>query len=216
MPDFSSYETTALAQPAVSGTTNIALLNLTGDTYFNYPDGIAIDKITGSGTIVNSGDITVGDNVNAADDISSDVAILSFGDVTVNKQTILGNNTLIYAFQTVYYGDDSYCPGNSAILADGGDDGVVNDDIIMGGQSQFSGIVFADEGNVIIQPGSGGDANTRIEGTIIGGGDVDMNSNSEIMFNPDVFYGGDLFDLSTFFNTEVIATKKTWEELPPL
>lgn len=218
MPDFSGFQTTALTYPSATLTNStIPLLALTGGTtYYNEPDGITIQHITGNGTIVNTGNITIGDGVNSVQDISSDVAVISFGDVTVDQKTIIGGNSLIYAYDTVYYGDGSYCPGNSALLADGNNDNVFNDDIILGGQSEYYGIIFADEGNIIIQAGSGGDNNTRIEGTIIAGGDVDMNSNSEIMFNPDVFYGGDLFDLSVFFNTEVVTTKKTWEELSPL
>ncbi len=216
MPDFSSYKATAELLPAVSGLVTQGVLNVVGEMYFNCPDGLTIQQITGSGTIVNTGDITIGDGNLGNTDVSSDVAILSFDDIVVTKQSNLGNNILLYGYDTVYFGDSSYCPGNSALLADGNDDGILNDDITMGGQSQFFGIVFADEGNVVIQAGSGGDNNTRIEGTVIGGGDVDMNSNTEIMFNPDVFYGGDMFDLTSFFATEVILTKKTWEELPPL
>ncbi len=222
MPDFSSYKATAETMPAsILTNTTLPLLVLTGGTtYFNEPSGITINKITGSGTLVNTGHITINGDVNAPNDVSSDVAVLSFGNVIIGQKTDFDGNNLIYAFNSVDYGNESYMPGNSAILADGGTFGAGPvedvDDITMGGQSQFYGIVFADEGNVNILAGSGGDNNTRIEGTVIGGGDVDVNSNTEIMFNPDVFYGGDLFDLEAFFNTEIITTKLDWEELPSL
>jgi hypothetical protein len=220
MPNFKSYLDTANLEPVVSGTTNIAVLNLTGDTYFNYPDGITIEKITGSGTIVNTGDITIKGSTVTTDDVSSDVNILSFEDVVVEQKTDFGNNILIYGFETVYFGDHSYVPSKSAILADGGTflKGTPEDadHIIMGGQSEFMGIIFADEGNVTIEAGSGGADNTRIIGTVICGNSVEMNSNSEIIFDPDVFYDGGLFDLDTFFGTAVVTTAKVWEELPPL
>ena len=222
MPDFSGYLSMATSTNAYTVAPplalDIAVEDKDGDgvIYYDVPGGITIESIVGSGTIVNTGDIVVGDNHNAADDVSSDVALISFGAVNVQQMTIFQGNTLIYGYETVYFGDSSYCAGNSALLADGGDDGIVADDIIMGGQSEFYGIIFADEGSVIIQPGSGGDANTRITGTVISGDSVDMNSNSEIIFDPSVFYTGDLFDLTTFFKTSVITTTKDWEELPPL
>jgi hypothetical protein len=85
---------------------------------------------------------------------------------------------------------------------------------VKGSRSEFYGIVFADEGNVIIQPGSGGDNNTRIIGTVISGNNVDMGSNSEIIFDPTYFYAGNLLDLTDFWVTDVITTKKTWEVDP--
>jgi hypothetical protein len=43
-----------------------------------------------------------------------------------------------------------------------------------------------------------------------------MNSNTEIIFDPTVFYDSDEFDLLSVFKTEVTATKGEWKELPPL
>jgi hypothetical protein len=196
------------------------VIDVSGNTYVNYPAGLVAYKITGNGRLVNTGDITIIGSPVTAGDVSSDVSIFSFGDLRIEKKTDFGNNILLYGFNTVYFGDGSYCPGNSAILADGGTFGAgiaeENNDIVMGGQSQFSGVVFADEGNVFIQPGSGGNANTRITGTVISGNSVDMNSNSEIIFDPGVFYDSDEFDLLSVFKTEVTASKGEWKELPPL
>ena len=86
----------------------------------------------------------------------------------------------------------------------------------MGGQSEFFGIIFSDEGDVIIKAGSGGDDNTRIVGTVISGNNVDMGSNSEIIFDPSYFYAGNLLDLTEFWETDVITTVKTWEVDPSL
>jgi hypothetical protein len=226
MPNFSKYLNEANLQPEVYDPgdpaypiTNL-VINVTGNTYTNCPAGLVAYKIIGNGRLVNTGDITIIGDVNAAGDVSSDVSIFSFGDLRIEKKTDFGNNILLYGFNTVYFGDGSYCPGNSAILADGGTFGAGiaedNDDIVMGGQSEFYGVVFADEGDVDIQPGSGGDANTRIVGTVISGNSVDMNSNSEIIFDPSVFYDSDEFDLLSVFQTEVTASKGDWRELPPL
>jgi hypothetical protein len=226
MPNFSKYLDIAELEDEVYDPIDPAypitnlVIDVSGNTYVNYPAGLVVYKITGDGRLVNTGDITVIGDVNAAGDVSSDVSILSFGDLRIEKKTDFGNNILLYGFNTVYFGDGSYCPGNSAIMADGGTFGAgiaeANDDIVMGGQSQFSGVVFADEGDVDIQAGSGGDANTRIVGTVISGNSVDMNSNTEIIFDPSVFYDSDEFDWSSVYQTEVTASKGEWKELQPL
>lgn len=219
MPDFSGYKATAEAIAPTLGLVTQNVLNVVGDMYFNYPDGLIIEKITGSGTIVNTGDLIIGDRKNALQDVSSDIAIISFEDVQVQQKTVFGNNILIYGYNTVYYGDACYCSSNSTLLADGGTFGTGlaedTDDIIMGSLSEFMGLVFADEGNVEIQPGIGGN-NTIIVGAVISGNDVNMNSNSEIIFDPTGFYDGALFSFTSVLETDLIDTQGEWEEVPPL
>jgi Tfp pilus assembly protein PilX len=120
MPDYSAYQDSANLVPAIPGATNMGIVALTGDLYLNFPDGVTITKITGSGTIVNTGDITINGSTVTGGDVSSDVEVLSFGSIDIGQKTDFDGNTLIYAFETVEFGDGSYMAGNSAILADGG------------------------------------------------------------------------------------------------
>jgi len=214
MPDFSSHKSLAEAAPLIGAATNLGTVFLAGDLYLNCPAGITVQKVTGSGRIVNTGGITIKGDVNAGGDVSSGVSFISFGNVTVEQKTDFMGDTLIYAETYIYFGEQSTASARSVLLADGMDASGVG--ITMGGHSQFEGIVFADEGDVIVEQGSNGDE-TRIEGTVISGDSVTLGQNSEIIFNPDVF-NPDYFDLSKFFELEVVARKisNTWRELPSL
>lgn len=213
MPDFSGLLATAQGQPENTAT-NLGNINLGGGMhYYNIPDGITIESITGDGTIVNTGGVILTPKSSVGDvDVVADVSIYSFGDVNIGQKNDFSGDTLIYAADSIYFGDQSIASAKSVLLADGDDGSGVG--ITMGGHSQFEGIIFADDGTVEIEQGSNG-SETRIEGTVISGEGVDVGQNSEIIFNRDMF-NDDLFDLSNFFKKQVIVTKKTWVELAPL
>jgi hypothetical protein len=216
MPDFSSYYNTAAALPTNPVAVNVGTIDLGGtDHYYNVPSGITVDAITGDGTIVNTGPITISPKSNVGDvDIVADVQIISFGDVNIGQKNDFSGDALVYSEGWIYFGDHSIASASSVLLADGVN--AAGDGIEMGGHSQFQGIIFADDGNVTIQQGSNG-SETRIEGTVISGDSVDLGQNSEILFNPN-FFNSEFFDLSQFFQTEVTATiiNDSWEELAPL
>jgi len=227
MPDFSSYYTTASALPTNTSTgVNIGTVNLGGTTkYYNVPNGINIDAITGGGTIVNTGPITFSEKSNVGDvDVVSDVQVISFDYVDIGQKNDFAGDTLVYAEDWIYFGDFSIASESSVFLANGTHTAgeprdskfTSGDGMVMGGHSQFQGILYADDGSIIVEQGSNGDE-TRIEGTLISGDSVNLGQNSEVLFNPD-FFNPDFFDLSTFFQTEVTATiiDSSWQELSPL
>ena len=216
MPDFSDLFATATNETVITSTNvvNFGTIDLGGITnYYNYPLGIEIVSITGSGAIVNTGDINLTPKSNVGDvDVVANVSIFSFGSVNIGQKNDFVGDTLIYAAGTVYFGDHSIASQKSVILADGKE--VSGMGITLGGHSQFQGIIFADEGTVEIEQGSNG-SETRVEGTVISGEGVDLGQNSEVIFNREMF-NDDLFDLSDFFEEQVIVTKSVWEEVAPL
>jgi hypothetical protein len=196
----------ALATNSATGVSlgDIALGGVGTTQYYNVPNGITINTITGSGRIVNTGPITITPKSNINDvDVVADVDIISFEYVNIGQKNDFAGDATVYAESWIYFGDSSIALAKSALYADGHDASGMG--ITMGGHSQFEGQIFADEGDIIIQQGSNG-SETRIEGAVASGAGIDLGQNTEIVYNPDFTDGG---------NNTVVVTSN-WKEIAPL
>lgn len=151
------------------------VLNL--QTNFNLASGmtfpsdqiISIFDSNNTNLLVNTGDITF-DNWA---DIRDGSIIVADGDITFDQKVTLGKDTIIFATGSIYIkqASDSSISGTTLLALE---------DIELAQQLVFKGIIFG-LGKVTVG------SNAEVEGTIIAGDGIEINSNAKITYNPDVF-----------------------------
>lgn len=143
--------------------------NLASGMSFSSGQIISIFDSDNTNLLVNTGDITF-DNWA---DIREGSIIVADGDITFDQKVTLGKNTIIFATGSIYIkqASDSSISGTTLLALK---------DIELAQQLVFNGIIFG-LGKVTVG------SNAEIEGTIIGGDGIEINSNAKITYNPDVF-----------------------------
>lgn len=182
----------------VSGTTNFNS-NISG--YTSYDDDLTLDggiNITGSGTILISGDLTIGD-ANIGDDISFIVK----GDIQTAQNEVLelGQNNAFYSESNITFGKHTQTGAGILLVAQ-------NDIVIDSGNNAaaFKGIIYAG-GNVTIA------SNFEIYGTIVSEGNVNLSSAVTVTYDPSVFTTPMPNWLSGTLDTYAVISK-SWREVP--
>ena len=196
-----AYADSNAVSVVTNGYTSPLVLNL--QTNFNLASGmnfpsdqiISVFNDNNSNLLVNTGDITF-DNWA---DIRQGSIIVADGDITFDQKVTLGKNTTIFATGSIYIrqASDSSVSGTT-LLALG--------DIELAQQLIFKGIIFG-KGKVTVG------SNAEIEGTIIAGGGIEINSNAKILYNPDVFLNP-LIGVNNVLDDANYKMGK-WEEISP-